>query len=35
MIPPLAVAGLLWVEDVNDGDEDKEVVDVVDDGLDA
>ena len=34
MIPPLAVAGV-WVEDVNDGDEDKEVVDVVDDGLDA
>jgi hypothetical protein len=34
MIPPLAVAGV-WVEGVNDGDEDKEVVDVVDDGLDA
>lgn len=36
MIPPLAVAGV-WVEGVNDGDEDKEVVDVDDDddGLDA
>lgn len=34
MIPPLAVAGV-WIEGVNDGDEDEEVVDVVDDGLDA